>query len=110
MIEDLRRLGNQRREVMKRLEQVVAASGTSTTRIVGVGPVVAAMAVSITGDVERFKSIGHFADTPSTNSSDKPLPDPPTAYDRSRPPCPPRPPTLATAESRKSLDIKEASD
>ena len=61
MIEDLRRLDGQRREVIKRLEQVVAASGTSTTRIVGVGPVVAAMAVSITGDVGRFKSIGHFA-------------------------------------------------
>jgi len=61
MIEDLRRLDGQRRAVIKRLEQVVAASGTSTTGIVGVGPVVAAMAVSITGDIGRFKSIGHFA-------------------------------------------------
>jgi transposase len=61
MIEDLRRLRQQRREVIKRLNQVVVASGTSTTGIVGVGPVVAAMAVSITGDVRRFKSIGHFA-------------------------------------------------
>jgi len=61
MIEDLRRLHQQRREVVKRLEQVVAASGTSTTGIVGVGPVVAAMAVSITGDIRRFKTIGHFA-------------------------------------------------
>jgi len=61
MIEDLRHLRQQRREVIKRLGQIVAASGTSTTEIVGVGPVVAAMVVSITGDVGRFKSIGHFA-------------------------------------------------
>jgi transposase len=61
ILEDLRRNNRQRRELVKRIAQVVAASGTSTTGIYGVGPVVAAMALSITGDINRMKSINHFA-------------------------------------------------
>jgi transposase len=61
LLEDLRRNNHQRRELVKRIAQVVAATGTSTTGIHGVGPIVAAMVVSITGDVSRFKSIEHFA-------------------------------------------------
>lgn len=38
-----------------------AAPGTSTTRIYGVGPVVAAMALSITGHINRIRSAEHFA-------------------------------------------------
>lgn len=61
ILEDLRRNNHQRRELVKRIGQVVAASGTSVTDIYGVGPVVAAMALSITGDISRIKSINHFA-------------------------------------------------
>jgi hypothetical protein len=61
ILEDLRRNNRQRRELVKRIDQVVSASGTSTTDIYGVGPVVAAMAISITGDIRRIKSIDHFA-------------------------------------------------
>ena len=61
ILEDLRRSNRQRRELVKRIGQVVTASGTSTTDIYGVGPVVAAMALSITGDIRRIKSINHFA-------------------------------------------------
>jgi transposase len=61
MLEDLRRSNRQRRELVNRISQVVAASGTSTTDIYGVGPVVAAMVMSITGDISRMKGIDHFA-------------------------------------------------
>ena len=40
---------------------MVAASRTTTTKIFGVGPVVAAIAVGITGDVGRFPDKDHFA-------------------------------------------------
>jgi len=40
---------------------VVKASRTSTTKIFGVGPVVAATAIGLTGDVTRFPNRDHFA-------------------------------------------------
>jgi transposase len=61
LLEDLRRLDAQIKESKKRLAAVVAASGTTTTTIFGVGPVVAAMVVGITGDVARFSSRDRFA-------------------------------------------------
>jgi transposase len=61
ILEDLRRNNRQRRELVKRIAQVVAATGTSVTGIYGVGPVVAAMVLSITGDIDRIKSVEHFA-------------------------------------------------
>ena len=45
----------------KRLEQVVAASGTTTIDIFGVGPVVAATVVGVTGDIARFPTRDRFA-------------------------------------------------
>jgi transposase len=54
LVEDLRRVDRQIAESKKRLEQVVAASGTSVVDIFGVGPVVAATVVGVTGDVSRF--------------------------------------------------------
>jgi hypothetical protein len=48
-------------EVKGRLEAVVAASGTTTTKIFGVGPVVAAITLGMTGDVGRSPNKGHFA-------------------------------------------------
>jgi len=61
LLEDLRRLDEQIRESRRRLEAVVKASRTSTTKIFGVGPVVAATAIGLTGDVTRFPNRDHFA-------------------------------------------------
>ena len=61
LLEDLRRLDTQISESKKRLAAVVAASGTTTTTIFGVGPVVAAMVVGITGDISRFATRDRFA-------------------------------------------------
>jgi len=61
LLEDLRRLDTQLVESKKRLTAVVTASGTTTTTIFGVGPVVAALVVGITGDVARFATRDRFA-------------------------------------------------
>ncbi len=58
---DLRRLDAQLAEIKQRLAAVVAASRTTTTKIFGVGPVVAAITVGLTGDVGRFADKDHFA-------------------------------------------------
>jgi transposase len=61
LLDDLRRLDAQIKESRKRLDQVVRASGTTTIDVFGVGPVVAALVVGITGNVARFPSRDHFA-------------------------------------------------
>jgi transposase len=61
LLEDLRRLDAQIKESKRRLDAVVKASRTSTTKIFGVGPVVAATAIGLTGDVTRFPNRDHFA-------------------------------------------------
>jgi transposase len=61
LLDDLRRLDTQIKESRKRLGLVVKASGTTTTTVFGVGPVVAALVVGITGDIRRFPSRDHFA-------------------------------------------------
>ena len=61
LVEDLRRLDAQMKESKKRLAAVVAASKTTTTKVFGVGPVVAATVVGITGDVTRFANRHRFA-------------------------------------------------
>jgi transposase len=61
LVDDLRRVDGQLAESKKRLEQVVAASGTSVIDIFGVGPVVAATVVGVTGDITRFPTRGRFA-------------------------------------------------
>ena len=61
LLGDLRRLDGQLKELRERLAAVVAASGTTTTKVFGVGPVVAAIAVGLTGDVGRFPDKDHFA-------------------------------------------------
>jgi transposase len=60
-IEDLRRVDAQLKESRKRLEQAVAASGTSVIEIFGVGAFVAASVVGITGDIARFPTRDRFA-------------------------------------------------
>ena len=54
LLDDLRRVDRQLAESKKRLKQVVAASGTATIDIFGVGLVVAATVVGVTGDITRF--------------------------------------------------------
>lgn len=61
LLEDLRRVDRQISESKKRLQEVVAASGTTVINIFGVGPVVAATVVGITGDIARFPSRDRFA-------------------------------------------------
>jgi transposase len=61
LLDDLRRVDHQLAESKKRLEQVVAASGTTTINIFGVGPVVAATVVGVTGDIARFPTRDRFA-------------------------------------------------
>jgi len=61
ILEDLRRVDEQLRDVHKRLTALVLASKTSVTGIFGVGPVIAAMVVGITGNVTRFPDADHFA-------------------------------------------------
>jgi transposase len=61
LLDDLRRVDRQLAESKKRLEQVVAASGTTVINIFGVGPVVAATVVGITGDISRFPTRDRFA-------------------------------------------------
>ena len=61
LLEDLRRVDGQLADSKKRLQQVVAASGTTTVDIFGVGPVVAATVVGVTGDIGRFPTRDRFA-------------------------------------------------
>ncbi len=61
LVDDLRRVDGQLAESKKRLEQVVAASGTTVIDIFGVGPVVAATVVGVTGDIARFPTRDRFA-------------------------------------------------
>jgi transposase len=61
LLGDLRHLDVQLKGLRERLASIVAASRTTTTKIFGVGPVVAAITVGLTRDVGRFADKGHFA-------------------------------------------------
>jgi transposase len=58
---DLRRIDTQMHDTRKRLTAAVRASGTTTTDIFGVGPVIAATVIGCVVDVSRFASRDHFA-------------------------------------------------
>jgi transposase len=60
-LDDLRRIDTQMRDTRKRLAAAVTASGTTTTEIFGVGPVIAATVIGYAADVSRFPSRDHFA-------------------------------------------------
>jgi transposase len=60
LVDDLRRLDAQIKASRKRLDEAVVASGTTTTEVFGVGPVVAATVVGITGDIRRFANRDRF--------------------------------------------------
>jgi transposase len=61
LLEEIRRVDEQRREVNKRLTKLLAASHTTVTEVYGVGPVVAATVLGFVGDVRRFASKDAFA-------------------------------------------------
>ena len=49
------------RDTRQKLTAAVRASGTTTTEIFGVGPVIAAIVIGCVADVSRFASRDHFA-------------------------------------------------
>ena len=61
LIDDITRYDSQIVHSKRRLQLLVAASGTTLTSIVGVGPVTAALMIGHTGDVSRFPTAGHYA-------------------------------------------------
>lgn len=54
----------------KRVATAVAASGTTVTEVVGIGPITAAILIGFTGDVTRFPTKGHFASYNATAPMD----------------------------------------
>jgi transposase len=60
-LSDLRRIGAQMHDTKKRLTAAFRVSGTATTEIFGVGPVIAATVIGCAADVSRFASRDHFA-------------------------------------------------
>jgi transposase len=61
LLEDIRRLDAQLKASHRRIRDAVRASGTSLTEIFGVGPIIAAMVIGYSGDVDRFASRDHYA-------------------------------------------------
>jgi len=61
LLTDIRRLDEQLKESHKRIRTAVAASGTTLTEVFGIGPIIAAMLIGFTGDIERFASRDRYA-------------------------------------------------
>ena len=61
LIDDIARLDTALKASKKRISVAVAASGTTLTDIVGIGPVCAAIIIGYTRDVTRFPIKGHYA-------------------------------------------------
>ena len=61
VVDDIARLDQTLRASKKRIGVAVAASGTSLTDIVGVGPIGAATIIGYTKNVSRFPTRGHYA-------------------------------------------------
>jgi len=60
-LDDLRRIDAQLGDAKKKLTAAVRASGTTLTKVFGVGPVVAATVVGDVRDASRFPDRDHFA-------------------------------------------------
>jgi transposase len=58
---DLLRVDDQNRQTNKHIAAAVKASGTTVTKVFGVGPYVAATVKGQVGDISRFKNRDHFA-------------------------------------------------
>ena len=61
LVEDITRNDDALKASKKRIADAVAASGTSVTDIVGVGPIGAATIIGYTKDITRFPTRGHYA-------------------------------------------------
>ena len=61
LIDDVTILDRKIKAVTKQIKEAVAASGTTLTDIVGVGPVLAAVILGEVGDITRFPTRHHFA-------------------------------------------------
>ena len=60
LIDDVVILDRKRKAIQARIADAVAATGTSLTQIVGVGPITAATILGETGHVARFASNDHY--------------------------------------------------
>ena len=60
-LDDLRRVDAQMHDTRQKLTAAVRASGTTTTEIFGVGPVIAGTVIGCVADVSRFARRDHFA-------------------------------------------------
>src|SRR5262249_49243358 len=54
LVDDIRRVDTQIADIKRRIRDAVVASKTSLTDLYGVGPVIAALVIGYTGDVQRF--------------------------------------------------------
>jgi len=61
LLEDLRRVDEQRRAAKRRLTKIVAESGTTVSEVYGAGPVVTATVLGDVGAISRFPTRDHFA-------------------------------------------------
>lgn len=61
LLEDIRRLDEELRDLKARIKAAVTASHTSLIEIHGVGPVVAAILIGQSGDVRRFRTSDRYA-------------------------------------------------
>lgn len=60
-IDDVVTLDRKLKTIQARITEAVEASGTTLTRVIGVGPVTAAMILGEVGNIVRFPSNDHFA-------------------------------------------------
>ena len=61
VVDDFDRLDNQLAEPKRRIAQAVVASKTTLVDVFGIGPIIAAMCISFTGDIQRFPSADRYA-------------------------------------------------
>jgi len=61
LLDDVERLDVQLKESHKRIKTAVKASGTSLTKLYGVGPILACALIGYAGDVRRFATRDQFA-------------------------------------------------
>jgi transposase len=61
LLAEIRTLDAQLKASHRRIRTAVAASGTTVTELFGVGPVIAAMLIGYTGDIDRFANRDHYA-------------------------------------------------
>jgi transposase len=61
LLDDVRRLDAQLKASKKKIRVAVEASATTVTELFGVGPIIAAMVIGYSGDINRFASRDHYA-------------------------------------------------